>query len=633
MKSKSIFILLALLASTFTAEAQIRIKDMSEYQRLDTIPDTADYALFRHRGVTKRVNIYQIGQAVGGGGSGVTGATGPTGAQGITGPTGPTGSAGSNGFTGPTGSAGSNGATGAQGVTGPTGATGSNGSNGVTGATGTNGTNGSTGPTGPTGATGATGTGATGPTGPTGSGGSFFSDPVSIVIFGNSTVATYLSYNSVAAYMLNGCDSALGNTVTSKAVPGDSIKGQQALWLADANKATYDVILIEIGLNDCDSSNWTLAQTLTQYQTFIDTIRFGKKSTAIIVLATMTPAYNRFVSVFGVNATKAYNKWVDVNKAIMGDNPGHGGFRLQRFDAATNEHTKELTGDVTGSGRFVLTPAVDANDGIHETNTGRILIANAYRRLLTKKYGYLSCYTTPPANYSFIKTDTASKATAPIEGAVFLSQNSVGQPTITLKNVTNGTNSYASVLFNGNVQNYYAGVSNSLATGLGAANQFYIVNASNQGMFFDNSGNFGFGTASQSARIHSVSTGIPLRLGYNSTNYLDVYSSNVGIITFDATGNGSSLLFADSAKFNELVTHAEGANIATGTTTGSIVATTTSQKLGFWGTTPIVQPTTAVSAATFVANTTSNFVYQESTFDGYTIQQVVKALRNAGLLQ
>jgi hypothetical protein len=53
--------------------------------------------------------------------------------------------------------------------------------------------------------------------------------------------------------------------------------------------------------------------------------------------------------------------------------------------------------------------------------------------------------------------------------------------------------------------------------------------------------------------------------------------------------------------------------------------------IGFYGATKIVRPTTAVTAATFVANT-SGIANDTATFDGYTIGQIVKALRNLGLL-
>lgn len=75
----------------------------------------------------------------------------------------------------------------------------------------------------------------------------------------------------------------------------------------------------------------------------------------------------------------------------------------------------------------------------------------------------------------------------------------------------------------------------------------------------------------------------------------------------------------------------EAQNFVFGTTTGTKIGTATTQKIGFWNATPIVQPTTAVTAATFAANT-SGIVDDTATFDGYTIGQVVAALRTSGLL-
>lgn len=80
-----------------------------------------------------------------------------------------------------------------------------------------------------------------------------------------------------------------------------------------------------------------------------------------------------------------------------------------------------------------------------------------------------------------------------------------------------------------------------------------------------------------------------------------------------------------------LLTHGDGVNKAYGTTTGTKLGTATSQKLGLWNTTPIVQPTTGVAAASFTANS-GTAVNDASTFDGYTMGQVVKALRNFGML-
>ena len=75
----------------------------------------------------------------------------------------------------------------------------------------------------------------------------------------------------------------------------------------------------------------------------------------------------------------------------------------------------------------------------------------------------------------------------------------------------------------------------------------------------------------------------------------------------------------------------EANDIAVGTTTGTKIGTATTQKLGFWDKTPVVQPTTGISGATFVADSGGS-IHPTSTFDGYTIAQVVAALRQLGIL-
>lgn len=54
-------------------------------------------------------------------------------------------------------------------------------------------------------------------------------------------------------------------------------------------------------------------------------------------------------------------------------------------------------------------------------------------------------------------------------------------------------------------------------------------------------------------------------------------------------------------------------------------------QIGLFAATPIAQPTTAGAAATFVVGA-GTAVNDASTFDGYTLKQVVKALRNLGAL-
>jgi hypothetical protein len=80
------------------------------------------------------------------------------------------------------------------------------------------------------------------------------------------------------------------------------------------------------------------------------------------------------------------------------------------------------------------------------------------------------------------------------------------------------------------------------------------------------------------------------------------------------------------------ITLGDAKNIAFNTTTGTKIGTATTQKLSFWNATPIVQPTTAVASATVAHTGGGTNIKTDDTFDGYTLAQVVKALRNAGLL-
>ncbi len=106
------------------------------------------------------------------------------------------------------------------------------------------------------------------------------------------------------------------------------------------------------------------------------------------------------------------------------------------------------------------------------------------------------------------------------------------------------------------------------------------------------------------------------------------------------TSNYSLFVDAGTTRFEGTVEFASGSlfsvfngvNFALGSATGSKFGTSANDKIGFWNATPIIQPTTGIAASTFTANT-SGIVNDTATWDGYTIGQVVKALRNMGLLQ
>jgi hypothetical protein len=131
--------------------------------------------------------------------------------------------------------------------------------------------------------------------------------------------------------------------------------------------------------------------------------------------------------------------------------------------------------------------------------------------------------------------------------------------------------------------------------------------------------------------------------GKSSGNFLQ---SLYQIITATGTGN---LIFTPSSTFNGYITNVSvkriqaGAltvagglnlyrtNLVTDTVTGTKLGTATTQKFSFWNKTPIVQPTTAIAGATLVSNGGTTLTSTD-TMGGYTLQQVVQALINTGIL-
>ena len=78
-------------------------------------------------------------------------------------------------------------------------------------------------------------------------------------------------------------------------------------------------------------------------------------------------------------------------------------------------------------------------------------------------------------------------------------------------------------------------------------------------------------------------------------------------------------------------------NIVLGTTTGTKIGTATSQKLGFYNATPVIQQATTGTTTGFTAGSGTS-ARDDSTFTGgsgtkaYTIGDIVLALKNLGLL-
>jgi hypothetical protein len=186
----------------------------------------------------------------------------------------------------------------------------------------------------------------------------------------------------------------------------------------------------------------------------------------------------------------------------------------------------------------------------------------------------------------------------------------------------------------------------------------------NANFFWDDTNNrLGIGTNAPTDRITVLGGGIYAKSAVGGNILQLVNSSNVTALTVDnsnarllarsinlttptygfltastyglgQTGTQVSLIansIAVLAASSSLITVANGVNFAFNTGTGTKLGTATTQKLSFWNATPIAQPTTTVTAATYVGLGGGN-IQQNDTFDGYTIAKIVKALRNIGLL-
>lgn len=178
-------------------------------------------------------------------------------------------------------------------------------------------------------------------------------------------------------------------------------------------------------------------------------------------------------------------------------------------------------------------------------------------------------------------------------------------------------------------------------------------------LFFNASAECGVGTTNPTQKLHVytptsyqgqllIGTSAPvftiqtdsgtltrLKIGVNSSDQsANIWNVGTGDIVFYTNGGTYATASEEIARFKhstKALDFYDGRNISFQTTTGTKIATATSQKMGFWNTTPIIQPTTGIAAASFTANT-SNIADDTATWDGYTIGQVVKALRNMGLL-
>ena len=181
-------------------------------------------------------------------------------------------------------------------------------------------------------------------------------------VIGSSTVAASYGFSAVASNILTTYDTTQCYRVKSIAASSATIQGQMTTFCTDADKALFDWVSIEIGLNNLTESALTIIGRL---QTLVDTIHYYNP-TAKIILCTMTPCRQSIGEV-------KYLIWLDVNCAIMNTystNVTDVDYRLDTHTAALND----------GNGN--LAAIYDYGDHIHPNEAGRVIIGAAYRTAL-----------------------------------------------------------------------------------------------------------------------------------------------------------------------------------------------------------------------------------------------------------
>lgn len=141
----------------------------------------------------------------------------------------------------------------------------------------------------------------------------------------------------------------------------------------------------------------------------------------------------------------------------------------------------------------------------------------------------------------------------------------------------------------------------------------------------------GIGVAAPATKAHIIATTEQLRLGYDTGNYLSFTVDSTGSTTLALTGTSPTFTISQGVSFSDNITLADAKNIILNTTTGTKIGTSTSQKLALWNATPVIQPTTGISPSVLVYNGGTT-ITDTDTFDGYTLKQIVAALRQIGAL-
>lgn len=188
--------------------------------------------------------------------------------------------------------------------------------------------------------------------------------PKSVVLIGDSTITSQACRpDTIASRLFTTQEISQGWSATNLAVGGHTINNQLSVWNSYSGKQNHDIIIIQVGLNDMNTSS---ATTIANYQNLINTINNTKKAWAKVFISCMLPAKQRFTD---LGLANGQSNWLALNDAIMNTITG--------VDKRNNYHVALLS-DANGN----LATQYDCGDHIHENQAGADIIIQCFRALI-----------------------------------------------------------------------------------------------------------------------------------------------------------------------------------------------------------------------------------------------------------
>lgn len=182
-------------------------------------------------------------------------------------------------------------------------------------------------------------------------------------VFGDSTIAQYLTYNSVPSYI----NSIF--TINNLADPGDGIDTQLAVLRAYSYTGKFSWVIVQIGLNDMNPAE-TATACIARLQNLINEINRTTLGKASLLISQINPCKAHLITTYGaIDGETAYQKWLDYNDAIA----GNGATPITGVTGRITSHVAILN---DGNGN--LAAEYNVGDDLHENNAGRQVIANAW---------------------------------------------------------------------------------------------------------------------------------------------------------------------------------------------------------------------------------------------------------------